>query len=134
MEYNLELEKAITQIKKEKAKLVMIQLPDGLKPKAGWVTQKAIITMLEFIGFGRPEFVKAKIEKNGHHHIIFHVKDNPVIEHAKRMFGSKSLICNWFMGIYAAHGEMELGLKHAKVKENKCVCKGALYCEWESKW
>ncbi len=32
--YNLELEKAVKEIKKNKAKLVCIQLPDGLKPKA----------------------------------------------------------------------------------------------------
>ena len=34
MEYNLELEKAVSEIKKEKARKVCIQLPDGLKPKA----------------------------------------------------------------------------------------------------
>jgi len=33
-DYNLELEKAVTEIKENKAKLVCIQLPDGLKPKA----------------------------------------------------------------------------------------------------
>jgi diphthamide biosynthesis enzyme Dph1/Dph2-like protein len=32
--YNLELKKVVESIKKEKAKLVCIQLPDGLKPKA----------------------------------------------------------------------------------------------------
>ncbi len=32
--YNLELEKAAEEIKKADAKLVCIQLPDGLKPKA----------------------------------------------------------------------------------------------------
>ena len=32
--YNLELGKAVKQIKKSKAKLVLIQLPEGLKPKA----------------------------------------------------------------------------------------------------
>lgn len=32
--YNLELERAIKEIKKNKAKSVCIQLPDGLKPKA----------------------------------------------------------------------------------------------------
>ena len=32
--YNLELSKAVNQIKIQKAKLVLIQLPDGLKPKA----------------------------------------------------------------------------------------------------
>jgi diphthamide biosynthesis enzyme Dph1/Dph2-like protein len=33
-DYDLELEKAVSIIKKEKAKLVCIQLPDGLKPCA----------------------------------------------------------------------------------------------------
>ncbi len=34
MKYNLELEKAVKEIKQSKAKTVLIQLPDGLKPKA----------------------------------------------------------------------------------------------------
>ena len=34
MDYDLELSKAVQEIKKNKAKLVCIQLPDGLKPKA----------------------------------------------------------------------------------------------------
>lgn len=34
MEYELELDKACEEIKKEKAKRVCIQLPDGLKPEA----------------------------------------------------------------------------------------------------
>ena len=34
MAYDLELNKAVNQIKKQNAKLVCIQLPDGLKPKA----------------------------------------------------------------------------------------------------
>lgn len=38
MEYNLELEKAVKEIKKQKAKRVLIQLPDGLKPKATEIT------------------------------------------------------------------------------------------------
>ncbi|MBI5871793.1 diphthamide synthesis protein [archaeon] len=33
-DYDLELQKAVKQIKKSKAKRVCIQLPDGLKPKA----------------------------------------------------------------------------------------------------
>ena len=33
-DYNLELERVINEIKNQKAKLVCIQLPDGLKPKA----------------------------------------------------------------------------------------------------
>ena len=34
MEYELELDKAVEKIKKENAKTVLIQLPDGLKSKA----------------------------------------------------------------------------------------------------
>ncbi len=34
MEYELELDKAVEEIKKEKAKTVLVQLPDGLKPEA----------------------------------------------------------------------------------------------------
>jgi predicted hydrocarbon binding protein len=106
----------------------------GLKPRGGWVTQKAIISLLEFIGYGRPEFFRSRIEKDGHHHVIFHVTDNPVVEHAARMYGPRSKVCSWFMGIYASHGEMELGLRHVKVKENRCICRGSPYCEWETKW
>lgn len=34
MEYDLELERAAKEIKKNKAKTVCVQLPEGLKPKA----------------------------------------------------------------------------------------------------
>ncbi|RME78467.1 hypothetical protein D6774_01105 [Candidatus Woesearchaeota archaeon] len=34
MNYDLELDKAIDYIKKQNAKMVCIQLPDGLKPRA----------------------------------------------------------------------------------------------------
>jgi len=39
-DYDLELEKAIKTINKEKAKLVCIQLPDGLKPLATKIAEK----------------------------------------------------------------------------------------------
>ena len=41
MTYDLELERAIEKIRKEDAKKVCIQLPDGLKPKAD-IIQKEI--------------------------------------------------------------------------------------------
>ncbi len=34
MDYDLELDKCVNEINKQKAKNVLIQLPDGLKPKA----------------------------------------------------------------------------------------------------
>lgn len=106
----------------------------GLIPRSGWTTQKAVLALLDFIGFGRTEFVVSRKDGSGHHHFVFHVRDNPVIDHAKELFGNKSKVCNWFMGVYAAHGEMEMGIKNAKIKENKCICKGAPFCEWETKW
>lgn len=106
----------------------------GLVPKGGWATQNAVLALLEFIGFGRTQFVVSKIKKDGQHHFIFHAFDNPVIEHAKDLFGAKSKACNWFMGVYEAHGQMEMGIKNSHIVENKCVCKGAPYCEWETKW
>jgi predicted hydrocarbon binding protein len=106
----------------------------GVKPKGGWMVQKAVVAILDFIGFGMLEFIKSKTEKDGHHHLVLHIKDHPVTEHAAKMYGSKSMICDWFMGVYAAHGETELGVKNVHFKENKCVCRGDPYCEWESKW
>ena len=106
----------------------------GLKPRGGWVTQNAIVSLLEILGYGKPEFVIANIRKDGHHRVVIRVRENPVIEDAARMYGTKSKVCSWFRGIYAAHGEMELGLRNVQLKENKCLCKGATHCEWETKW
>lgn len=41
MQYDLELDRVVKEIKKKKARLVCIQLPDGLKPKAN-IIQKEI--------------------------------------------------------------------------------------------
>lgn len=40
MDYDLELDNVVKTIKKEKARLVCIQLPDGLKPKAKEIQNK----------------------------------------------------------------------------------------------
>jgi len=40
MEYNLEISKIIKEIKKQRAKKILIQLPDGLKPKATEIVDK----------------------------------------------------------------------------------------------
>ena len=40
MKYDLELDRAIKEIRKNKAKSVCIQLPDGLKPYAGEIKDK----------------------------------------------------------------------------------------------
>lgn len=40
MEYDLELEKVVAEIRKSRAKTVCIQLPDGLKPEAGSIAKE----------------------------------------------------------------------------------------------
>lgn len=40
MQYDLELDKVIEQINSKKAKLVCIQLPDGLKPEAKHIQEE----------------------------------------------------------------------------------------------
>ena len=40
MQYDLELERVVGEIKKQKAKRVLLQLPDGLKLKATWVVDE----------------------------------------------------------------------------------------------
>lgn len=40
MEYDLELERAAAEIRKQKAKTAVLQLPDGLKPKAGEIAKE----------------------------------------------------------------------------------------------
>ncbi len=105
----------------------------GAKPKGGWATQKVFIALLDFIGFGQTVFTKTKQEKD-HHHFIMHLKNNPVIEHSIKLYGKKSMVCEWFMGVYEAHGELGLGLKKLHIVENHCIKDGFPQCEWESKW
>lgn len=105
-----------------------------LTPKGGWVTQNAIIALLDFLGYGKVNFLLSKIKEDGQHHIIIHVTENPMIEHAAKLYGSKSMTCAFLRGLVTAHGELELGVRHGHLKENKCLTKGAPYCEWESKW
>lgn len=108
----------------------------GIK-KPGWPSQKIIVEMLDFLGYGKVDFVKADINNEGYHSIILHVKHNPTAEAAKDMFGEESMICGFFRGVYSAHGEMELGLQNPKLLESKCITKGDSYCEWKTevrKW
>ena len=54
IKYDLELEKAVEKINKEKAKLVCIQLPDGLKERATeiskYLEEKTEATIIIWLG------------------------------------------------------------------------------------
>lgn len=106
----------------------------GLSPKGGWITQNAIIALLQFIGFGNFIWIKKDFREGGDHHIIIKIINNPVIEQSIGLYGPKAMACNFFRGVYAASGEYELGMKNAYFKELRCARKGVPHCVWESKW
>lgn len=107
----------------------------GYKPKGGWLLQNAVVAVLEFIGFGRAEFVKSEMKQDGRHHIVVKVKDHPVVEHSIRKHGDKSIVIEWFMGVYAAHLEVELGVKNSKLREiGRGRTEEGHYFMLETKW
>lgn len=106
----------------------------GLKPMGGWITTKAIINLLEFLGYGKLEFIVSKIGAGGHHHIIIHSSENPIVEHGVRMYGRKQMSCTYWRGLLSGHAEIELGCKNVRAKENKCIAEGSKYCIYEAKW
>lgn len=106
----------------------------SIKPMGGWMTQNAIINLLDFLGYGRLEFVVSKLKPDGHHHLVFHSTENPIVEHAVRMYGKKQMSCVYWRGLLSGHGEVELGGKNIRLKENKCLSGGSPRCIYESKW
>ena len=105
-----------------------------IKPSGGWITQNAIIELLDFLGYGKLKFIVSKTSPGGHHHFIMQMKDNPTVEKAIKMYGKNSRVCYFFDGIFSGHGEIEMGLKNVHIRENKCLSRGDPYCEWETKW
>ena len=67
-QFDLELDKAALKIKKENAKLVCIQLPDGLKPKAkeisDYLEKKTNAKIIIFLGscYGACDIPKIKAD------------------------------------------------------------------------
>lgn len=96
--------------------------------------EKVINDMLEFIGIGQIKFIKSELKPNGRHHIVVHMFNNPIIEGAKQLYGKRSVVCNFFVGIFSYYLEMILKSKRLRLKEKKCICKNDEVCEWESKW
>ncbi len=119
----------------ENGKVITDEIFKYLKGDDPKVTQKTINDLLEFIGFGQMEFITTKVEPDGHHHVVVQMLNNPIIEHAKKMYKDKSMVCSFFRGMFSAHGEKYLGVKNVKLVEKKCMCKDPKlnYCEWESR-
>lgn len=68
MDYDLELDRVVAEIKKSKAKTVCIQLPDGLKPKAkeirDYISKKVKCDILIWAGscFGACDIPKVEAD------------------------------------------------------------------------
>jgi predicted hydrocarbon binding protein len=104
-----------------------------LKLEGGWITQKAITSLLDFLGYGKIEFIRLKTGPGNHHHFIIHSSENPIVEHAIKMYGKKEMACTYWRGLLAGHGEVELGIKGSNLMEKKCISEGAERCIFESR-
>ncbi len=88
-------------------------------------------SVFDIMGWGIFEYVKKEYDKN-HHHFIVRLINNPISEHGKKMFGKKSKVCNFLLGMHSAHIKIFFGID-VKFKETKCVTRGDQYCEFVSK-
>lgn len=101
--------------------------------KLGWIglgvarKMGMIFKMFEVMGFGK---VDIKVWDTKNYRLLYRKTNHPVIEHATRLFGKKSKICMFYMGIEAAHWHNEMGVKNCKLSESKCLTKGSPYCEY----
>jgi hypothetical protein len=120
----------------ENGKVITDELFKYLRGEDKKITQKTINDLLEFIGIGQLEFISTSTEKDGHHHVVVRMTNNPIIEHARKMYREKSMVCSFFRGIFTAHGEKYFDAKNFHLNEKKCMCKDPKisYCEWESRW
>ncbi|MFP4423759.1 MAG: hypothetical protein ACLFP2_00855 [Candidatus Woesearchaeota archaeon] len=98
-----------------------------LDTKGGQKTYKLFQELLEVIGFGKFRFIKYK---PGSEKSILHVDNHPVLESAKEIYGTSSLVCNFYQGVYSAHAQKEFNIPNAHFEETQCICHGNQFCEW----
>lgn len=112
------------------------EIRKNISGKTEKVTNDIINDLLEFIGIGQLNIITQKVDKDGHHHIALQMMNNPIIEHSRKMYKEKSMVCSFFRGLFSAYIEIQLKAKKAKFVEKNCMCKskGINYCEWESRW
>jgi hypothetical protein len=129
-------EKELFDFGYENGKVIVEELSQFLKGNEKTITQKAVNDLLEFIGMGQVDFIRSEKSEEGHHHLIVHMINNPIIEHAAEMYGEISVVCTFLRGLFSAQAEMILDAKNVHLNELKCMCKGQAkgFCEWESKW
>lgn len=111
--------KAATDANKEQTKTMGIQVK-------GQRALEGISAFLEFMGWGILDLSDIKVKEK---RIAgsFTVKNNPVIEAAKELYGKKSKVCSFYQGIYNAHGSLVFGVK-SDFREDKCLTKGDECC------
>jgi predicted hydrocarbon binding protein len=97
----------------------------------GSETANKIKPIFDILGWGTFEYVKKEYSKNNHHFIV-RLYNNPISDHAKRLFGNDSKVCSFLLGMQSAHTKIIFGVD-VEYKETKCVTKGDPYCEFVSK-
>lgn len=83
--------------------------------------------MFEVMGFGN---INLKVWNAKDNKLLVNVTNHPVIEAAKKLYADKELVCPFYMAIYSAHLQKELGIEKCELIETQCIAKKALFCEW----
>jgi predicted hydrocarbon binding protein len=86
-----------------------------------------IFKMFEIMGFGK---IDIKVWDTKNYRLLYRKTNHPVIDHAIKLFGKNQKICNFYMGIEAAHWHNEMGIKNCKLIETQCISKGSKFCEF----
>lgn len=89
---------------------------------------KTMQPILEISGFGKFDAIEYTDNK-----VVFRLKEHPVISFGAKLFGKKSIICEFYRAIFSAFCKKLLKLKKCELVESKCISKGDPYCEWEYK-
>ena len=95
-------------------------------------SHESLMEFINFLGFGELQFLAFEVDGK-RNRIGFRNINNPISEYEIKIYGNKSLACDFFHGLFTGFLERELSLKNLKLTESKCVRKGSSYCEWETK-
>jgi predicted hydrocarbon binding protein len=103
----------------------------GIRPKAEDKSLEKAKPIFDIMGWGNFEYLKKEYTKSSHHFIV-RLSNNPISEYAKQIFGNKSKVCNFMLGMHSAHIKIFFDI-NVVFKEVKCVTKGDPYCEFVAK-
>ena len=95
-------------------------------------SHESLVEFINFLGFGELQFLDFDADGK-RKRIHFRNANNPITEYGVKMYGSKSMACGFFHGLFTGFLEKELSIKNLRLTEIVCMRKGGNYCEWETK-